>query len=72
MQQQGGIATMCIRDYEVQIPFGVVNINNQKVKSITEKPIKKVFYVNAGIYVLEQELINKVNHNTTYRYAKSY
>ena len=61
-EKQGSIATMCIRDYEIQVPFGVVNIAKQQVKSITEKPIQK-FFVNAGIYVLEPELINKVDPN---------
>ena len=62
-QEQKGIATMCIREYDVQIPFGVVNIEKQQAKSIVEKPIKK-FFVNAGIYVLEPELVNTVNPNT--------
>ena len=62
-QEQKGIATMCIREYDVQIPFGVVNIKKQQAKSIVEKPIKK-FFVNAGIYVLEPELVNKVKPNT--------
>ena len=62
-QQQKSIATMCIREYDVQIPFGVVNAEKLQVKSIVEKPIQK-FFVNAGIYVFEPELINKVNTNT--------
>ena len=57
--KQKGIATMCIREYEVQVPYGVVNISNQKAKSFLEKPVKK-FFVNAGIYIFENELINKV------------
>ena len=61
--EQKGVATMCIREYDVQIPFGVVNIEKQQAKSIVEKPIKK-FFVNAGIYVLEPELVNTVNPNT--------
>jgi len=63
-QQQKGIATMCIREYDVQIPFGVVNTEELQAKSIVEKPIQK-FFVNAGIYVLEPELLNKVNNNTS-------
>jgi len=63
-QQQKGIATMCIREYDVQIPFGVVNAEELQAKSIVEKPIRK-FFVNAGIYVFEPELINKVRANTS-------
>ena len=62
-KEQKGIATMCIREYDVQIPFGVVNVEKQQAKSIEEKPIRK-FFVNAGIYVFEPELVNKVNPNT--------
>jgi len=58
-QKQEGIATMCVREYDVQIPFGVVNIKKQKAKSFLEKPIKK-FFVNAGIYVFEKEMTSKV------------
>lgn len=62
-QEHNSIATMCIREYDVQIPFGVVNIEEQKVKNIDEKPIEK-YFVNAGIYVLEPELVSKVKANT--------
>ena len=62
-REQDSIATMCIREYDVQIPFGVVKIKEQQVENIEEKPIQK-FFVNAGIYVFEPELVNKVNPNT--------
>ena len=58
-QKQKGIATMCVTEYDVQIPFGVVNIEEQKAKSFLEKPIKE-FFVNAGVYVFEKEMIDKV------------
>jgi dTDP-glucose pyrophosphorylase/predicted transcriptional regulator len=54
-----GIATMCIREYDIHIPFGVVDINKHQLEGLTEKPIKK-FFVNAGIYTFEPELIRKV------------
>jgi dTDP-glucose pyrophosphorylase len=57
--KQNGIATMCIREYDVQIPFGVVSIKDQKAQKFVEKPVKK-FFVNAGIYVFNQEMIGKV------------
>jgi len=61
--ENNSIATMCIREYDVQIPFGVVNIEGHQVKRIDEKPIEK-YFVNAGIYILEPELLNKVKPNT--------
>ena len=59
-QEQKGLATMCVREYDFQVPYGVIEICDQKIKSITEKPTHN-FFVNAGIYVLEPELINKVD-----------
>ena len=50
-----GLATMCTRDYEYQVPFGVVTPNGIFVEDILEKPVQK-FNVNAGIYVLSQDL----------------
>ena len=44
--EQSGIATMCIKEYEVQIPFGVVNIQKNKAHGFLEKPVKK-FFVNS-------------------------
>lgn len=55
-----GEATMCVREYDFQVPYGVITANDHKVISIVEKPIHK-FFVNAGIYVLNPEIINKVD-----------
>jgi dTDP-glucose pyrophosphorylase/predicted transcriptional regulator len=52
--------TMCIREYDFQVPYGVIEIINHKVKKIIEKPVHE-FYVNAGIYVLDKAFINKVD-----------
>lgn len=44
-------ATMCVREFEQQIPYGIVNIEGHHLVGIEEKPTQK-FFVNAGIYVL--------------------
>ena len=36
-------ATMCVREYEYQVPYGVIEIENDSIASIVEKPIKKFF-----------------------------
>ena len=56
----GTNATMCVREYDFQVPYGVVNIDGHNVKGIQEKPIHK-FFVNAGIYVLNRNIINKID-----------
>ncbi|QEZ88267.1 glucosamine-1-P guanylyltransferase [Aliarcobacter cibarius] len=55
-------ATMCVREYEYQIPYGVVETINDKIISIVEKPIKK-FFVNAGIYVLSPNIFEFIPKN---------
>lgn len=55
-----GKATMCVREYDFQVPYGVIETVGNKITSIVEKPVHK-FFVNAGIYVLEPELIDQVD-----------
>ena len=51
------LATLCVREHEFKIPFGVVSGFESEMSRIEEKPAKKVF-VNAGIYVLEPKLLD--------------
>jgi NDP-sugar pyrophosphorylase family protein len=51
---------MCVREYDFQVPYGVIEIDNYKIKKIEEKPIHK-FFVNAGIYVLSKNLVDKID-----------
>lgn len=60
--EQGGCATMCVREYDFQVPYGVIETDGLQVSSIVEKPIHR-FFVNAGIYVLEPELVRGVAGN---------
>lgn len=53
-------ATMCVREYEYQIPFGVVEGDENMVSSIVEKPTHR-FFVNAGIYALSPDVIKTVS-----------
>ena len=59
------IATMCVREYDMQVPYGVVNTNNEEIISIEEKPVHS-FFVNAGIYLLEPECIKMIPKNEYY------
>jgi len=63
--ENNSCATMGVREYEQQIPFGVINQENGEIKSIVEKP-KQRHYVNAGIYVLEPEVLEFVPENLFY------
>ncbi|EGQ7930511.1 TPA: CBS domain-containing protein [Vibrio vulnificus] len=52
-------ATMCVREFEYQVPFGVIEAQDFKITGIVEKPTYR-FHVNAGIYVLNKSLIASV------------
>ena len=58
-------ATMCVREYDFQVPYGVIEVKNQEITSIVEKPIHK-FFVNAGIYILSSEVLKKIPNDTFY------
>lgn len=55
----GAHATMAVRHYEMQVPFGVVNVRDGLIHSIMEKPVQH-FRVSAGINVLSPEVLDLV------------
>lgn len=56
-------ATICVREYEHQVPYGVIQSEGHRILSIEEKPSQR-FFINAGIYVLSPELIKTVQPGT--------
>ncbi len=50
------IATMGVREYDFQIPYGVIDVENNKIVDIEEKPLHK-FFVNGGIYILDPDAL---------------
>jgi dTDP-glucose pyrophosphorylase len=58
-EEHAAVATMCVREYSIQIPYGVVNVDRHEIRSIDEKPVHS-WFVNAGIYVLEPQLIDYI------------
>ena len=55
-------ATMAIKKYELQNPYGVVNIKGLEITSFEEKPIQ-ISYVNAGIYALNPSSLKYLKVN---------
>lgn len=51
--------SMCVRKYDLQVPFGVVQVENQVITNIEEKPTQS-FFVSAGIYSLNPELLQLI------------
>ncbi len=58
-KEQQAVATMCVREYEFQVPYGVIETDGTDLLSIKEKPIHRSF-VNAGIYVLSPEVFDYI------------
>lgn len=54
--------TMCVREFEYKIPYGVIETDGDKLIGVAEKPTKSHF-VNAGIYVVGQQVLQSVNRN---------
>lgn len=59
------VATMGVREYDFQVPYGVVNVDKQQIISVKEKPIHK-FFVSAGIYILDSNVLENIPNNTFY------
>jgi dTDP-glucose pyrophosphorylase/predicted transcriptional regulator len=57
------IGTMCVRPFDYQVPYGVVETDGMYLKNIIEKPSFQ-YFVNAGIYVLEPEVLGFIPYNT--------
>ena len=51
-------ATMGVKIFEWENPYGVVRLNDLAILGIDEKPIQS-FVINAGVYVLEPEILKK-------------
>jgi dTDP-glucose pyrophosphorylase len=63
--QENSIATMCVREYDFQVPYGVIETNNSEILAITEKPVHS-FFVNAGIYILSPRVLELIPLNKFY------
>lgn len=55
-------ATMGVRKYEMQVPFGVVQEKDGRISNIFEKPVHQ-FLVSAGMYVLSPSVMKFVPHD---------
>ena len=56
------LITLCVADYVSSIPFGIVKVRNHKVSNIEEKPVNR-HLINAGIYVINPEVVKKMKDN---------
>lgn len=64
-QDVGAVMTICVKRYDVRVPYGVVEAENGLVQSLSEKPVN-CFWINAGIYVLAPQLLDYLPQNQLY------
>lgn len=57
--------TICTRNYEVQVPYGVIKTEDGVVKKLEEKPVHS-FSVNAGVYVIDSKFIPIIPNDEYY------
>ena len=58
--KQGFIATMAMREYSQQVPYGVLKVGDgYRINQLVEKPVER-YYVNAGIYILDPGTLKQV------------
>jgi dTDP-glucose pyrophosphorylase len=64
-RSHGGAATVAVREYNVQIPFGVMRIEDREVRTLSEKPTE-TYFVNGGIYVLDPAALPLIPANARF------
>lgn len=58
-------ASVAVRRYDVQVPFGVVEMKGSAITGIVEKP-QLNYFVSAGIYLLDPDCLSLIPQNTLY------
>lgn len=59
------VATLCVRPYQMEVPFGVADVDGDRLVRLREKPTEQLL-TNAGIYVLSPEAVRMVPKNEEY------
>jgi len=55
--EAASVATMCVREYSIDVPFGVIQLENDRIRQIVEKPTHSMF-INAGLYLLSPSALD--------------
>ena len=53
------VATMGVYEQVVEVPFGVLDVEDNRIRALREKPTQR-FLINAGIYVLDAAVLDRV------------
>lgn len=63
--EAGADATVVVRDYQMQVPFGVVSAEAGQILRIDEKPTQS-YTISAGAYVLSPKALSRVPSDAYY------
>ncbi len=64
-EHHDALITMCVREYDFQVPYGVVKLDGSYASTLEEKPVHR-FFVNAGVYVISPEILTSIPKNQFY------
>lgn len=62
---QAADATMGVREYRFQVPYGVIEMSGNRITEINEKPTQS-YFVNGGIYALSPSVLKYVPKGQMY------
>ena len=68
-EESSAVLTIGLRNYEVSVPYGVVENEGARVARIVEKPVYR-YFVNAGIYVVERAAIRHIPEGRRIRHDR--
>ena len=57
--------TVAVRKYDVKVPYGVINCEEEVITDVIEKPVYNLF-VNAGIYLIEPSVLGPMRKKAEY------
>lgn len=63
------MATMCVKEYEHIVPYGVVNVDGVGITELQEKP-RMLFNINSGVYCISPNVLNHVPSDVFYDMPK--
>ena len=61
-EKRGNVLTMGVKEYLHNIPYGAVEMKDQRVSALVEKPTVSQ-YVNTGMYVISPEFLDAIGRN---------
>lgn len=63
--EHGAELTVCVRQYDYVVPYGVMECEKEFVTAVHEKP-RYEFFVNAGIYLVEPSALDFIPPDTAF------